>query len=222
MTETEAVIVEGLAEGETVATGGNFLIDSQMQLAGNPSLLDPSRAPRFASGPLVLPDNFPVLLAGESGTQFDRTYAAYFEIQTTLASDVTPTPVALNTLIDGLGRLERLGDVPDEAQRQIGRARRAAARLDGPIDPARDAFRTVSHAMLRAAVTARGPETLHSLTHYHCPMVPGNGGDWMQPGGKLLNPYWGAEMLHCGTVVRDLAVESEVPSTDGPQTDEAP
>lgn len=40
----EIVVLEGLSEGENVATSGNFLIDSQMQLAGNPSLIDPSRA----------------------------------------------------------------------------------------------------------------------------------------------------------------------------------
>lgn len=38
------VITKGLADGEKVATSGNFLLDSQMQLAGNPSLIDPSRA----------------------------------------------------------------------------------------------------------------------------------------------------------------------------------
>jgi Cu(I)/Ag(I) efflux system membrane fusion protein len=37
-------------------------------------------------------------------------------------------------------------------------------------------------------------------------MVPGGGGDWMQPGGELANPYWGDEMLRCGEVVRDMAV----------------
>jgi Cu(I)/Ag(I) efflux system membrane fusion protein len=40
----DIVIVKGLAEGEQVATSGNFLLDSQMQLAGNPSLIDPARA----------------------------------------------------------------------------------------------------------------------------------------------------------------------------------
>lgn len=40
----ELVVLEGLDEGEEVATRGNFLIDSQMQLVGNPSLIDPSRA----------------------------------------------------------------------------------------------------------------------------------------------------------------------------------
>jgi Cu(I)/Ag(I) efflux system membrane fusion protein len=38
-------------------------------------------------------------------------------------------------------------------------------------------------------------------------MVPGNGGDWMQPGGELANPYWGIEMLTCGELVSDLVVE---------------
>lgn len=40
----EIVILQGLAADEQIATSGNFLIDSQMQLAGNPSLIDPTRA----------------------------------------------------------------------------------------------------------------------------------------------------------------------------------
>ncbi|MEQ8846809.1 efflux RND transporter periplasmic adaptor subunit [Botrimarina sp.] len=43
LTGSQAVVLEGLSEGETVATDGAFLIDSQMQLAGKPSLLDPTR-----------------------------------------------------------------------------------------------------------------------------------------------------------------------------------
>jgi Cu(I)/Ag(I) efflux system membrane fusion protein len=39
----QIVIRSGVRHGELVATRGNFLIDSQMQLAGNPSLIDPSR-----------------------------------------------------------------------------------------------------------------------------------------------------------------------------------
>ncbi len=206
MNRDEAVIVEGLAAGETVATGGNFLIDSQMQLAGNPSLMDPSRAPRFAPGPMPLPQAEPVMLAYESGKRFDQAYQAYFEIQRALAADMTPSPVALNALLENLSQLELSGAVPDRVQKELAAARRSAGRMDGSIETAREAFRGVSHAMLRAAAVARGPQTATTLTHYYCPMVPGDGGDWMQPGGELVNPYWGSEMLHCGEVVRDLAV----------------
>lgn len=40
----QIVVLSGVMKGEQVATRGNFLIDSQMQLAGNPSLIDPLRA----------------------------------------------------------------------------------------------------------------------------------------------------------------------------------
>jgi len=43
MTDKAAVILGGVAAGESVATDGNFLIDSQMQLSGKPSLMDPRR-----------------------------------------------------------------------------------------------------------------------------------------------------------------------------------
>jgi membrane fusion protein, copper/silver efflux system len=44
----QAVILKGVKLGEQVALQGNFLLDSQMQLAGNPSLIDPTRL--LASG----------------------------------------------------------------------------------------------------------------------------------------------------------------------------
>nr|WP_246112790.1 efflux RND transporter periplasmic adaptor subunit [Allorhodopirellula solitaria] len=44
ITDDRAVILNGIEADEMVATNGNFLIDSQMQLAGNPSLMDPSKA----------------------------------------------------------------------------------------------------------------------------------------------------------------------------------
>ena len=53
LTDTEAVILKGVEEGEAVATDGNFLIDSQMQLAGKPSLMDPGRVPRGSQPPMM-------------------------------------------------------------------------------------------------------------------------------------------------------------------------
>ncbi len=46
-TDQGIVILTGLEADELVATRGNFLIDSQMQLAGNPSLIDPEHARSF-------------------------------------------------------------------------------------------------------------------------------------------------------------------------------
>ena len=46
----QIVVLNGVKEGEQVAARGNFLIDSQRQLAGNPSLIDPLKAKPKADG----------------------------------------------------------------------------------------------------------------------------------------------------------------------------
>jgi len=49
--DDQIAVLAGLQAGEEVATSGNFLIDSQMQLAGNPSLIDPMKAaPKLDNG----------------------------------------------------------------------------------------------------------------------------------------------------------------------------
>ncbi|MBL8892102.1 MAG: efflux RND transporter periplasmic adaptor subunit [Planctomycetaceae bacterium] len=52
----EVFVLEGLREGEIVARRGNFLIDSQMQLAGNPSLIDPGKAKPKKLGDELTPE----------------------------------------------------------------------------------------------------------------------------------------------------------------------
>jgi Cu(I)/Ag(I) efflux system membrane fusion protein len=81
--------------------------------------------------------------------------------------------------------------------------------MDGSLETAREAYRSVSRALLLAATVSRGPETAEKLIHFYCPMVPGGGGDWMQPDAELANPYWGSEMLRCGELVKDLAMQED-------------
>lgn len=52
----EVFVLEGLKAGESVARRGNFLIDSQMQLAGNPSLIDPGKAAPKKPGEDLTPE----------------------------------------------------------------------------------------------------------------------------------------------------------------------
>lgn len=224
LTEALAIVSQGVAAGETVATEGNFLLDSQSQLAGNPSLLDPTKAPKFAPGPLQIQASQPIMLTGMAATAFDRGLAAYFEIQVAFAADTTATPASVGSLVENLSAVVLANDVPDDVKIEVQSARAAAQRLSGPLDSARIAFRTVSHALLRATAVARGPETRNRLIHYYCPMVPGGGGDWLQPGDALKNPYWGSEMLECGETVKDLSLdalpEATSPSMESTEDDD--
>ena len=208
MTDDRAVILKGLSAGEVVATHGNFLIDSQMQLAGNPSLMDPSKAAIYPPGPLVLPESKPMVMVGENAKSLDRAYDAYFAIQQALAADQNPKATDVDALEQSLSRLSQSVDVPDAALSDLQDAKRTIPRFSGTLDESRQAFRTLSHALLHAATIVRGERTANRLVHMYCPMVPGGGGDWMQAEGELINPYWGSEMLSCGEVVRDMAMKT--------------
>jgi Cu(I)/Ag(I) efflux system membrane fusion protein len=70
--------------------------------------------------------------------------------------------------------------------------------------------------MVTLATQVRSKRAEHEFTHFYCPMVPGGGGDWLQPDDQLLNPYFGSQMLRCGEKVQTLPAHS---ATDGDASD---
>ncbi|QDT16690.1 efflux RND transporter periplasmic adaptor subunit [Alienimonas californiensis] len=214
------VVVSGLEAGETVATGGNFLIDSQMQLAGNPSLIDPTRAKPLeepADGPMSLPNGPAVVVADETGAALDALFAAYFQVQTALAADEPPPAGAIAALSDAADRLDA-ADLAAAADQVAVVERHVPELATDDLDAARVAFKPLSHAVLRLSAAMRGPESAGALTQFHCPMGPGGGSDWLEPGrlarDEMRNPYMGAAMLKCGSKVREIAA-AESPAGPG-------
>lgn len=74
----------------------------------------------------------------------------------------------------------------------------AAGRIASPdIATARLMYRKMSEGMI--AWLAAHPEQRAGLMLIHCPMTfTDEGAYWVQREGKILNPYEGAMMLHCG------------------------
>lgn len=213
------VILKGLKEGEKVATAGNFLIDSQMQLAGKPSLIDPRRAvakqkerktPLEFNRPEVQP------LEGESGSQLEALYSAYFEIQQSLASDRKPgmkTAAALHRIASQLAVT-----LPAAVRPHLNTIASSSEHLHHlKLAEARKSFKPISHAIVTLATQLRGDRSRQSFTHYFCPMVEGGGGDWLQPGNDLRNPYKGSEMLTCGQKAHRLPPTGPVVSLLEPE-----
>lgn len=58
----------------------------------------------------------------------------------------------------------------------------------------RQAFGPISKAMVALAEQGR-PE---GVNKFFCPMALGHGAHWLAKGDEVLNPYYGASMLHCG------------------------
>ena len=214
--QDRAIIIDGLQPGEKVATSGNFLIDSQMQLAGKPSLIDPTRAvarQKVRNEPLGLPDVAFATVGGEAGDQLETLYKAYFRIQKSLAADQRPTEADAGELRRTSLALSASTEpgLSKAAQELIATIAKHSEHLHHlEIDKARhDAFRPISHAIVKLASHVRGDQASEPFHQMFCPMVKGGAGDWLQPDSTLLNPYWGSQMLTCGDVVRTLSPAPE-------------
>jgi membrane fusion protein, copper/silver efflux system len=218
LTEKTAVILGGVKKGEQVAIAGNFLIDSQMQLAGNPSLIDPTRAiekikelnkPK-PSGPLQFKNYSIAKVNGNNGKSLDQLYTAYLQIQKDLAADKVPGKTHLGSLNKVSKQLLNTKGLPAETKSHLETIVKNSEGLDKlDLEEERIRFKPISHAVIHLAVQIRGPKSSASLTHFYCPMVKDGGGDWLQAKGKLVNPYFGSKMLRCGKKVHEFTLSNK-------------
>lgn len=214
------VVLEGVAPGERVATSGNFLIDSQMQLAGKPSLIDPTRAvAKYGRKGAPEPREVVVIaIEGETGQKLESLYAAYFAVQENLAGDRAPTLEAAQRLYETAKVLSQDNTLPREVRKHLEEAANHAEHIyHMDLAGARKSFTSISDLVLTLATQVRGSAARQSFTHFFCPMVPDGRGNWLQAGGELRNPYFGSEMLRCG---EQIAVYS--PNSVAATGDEAP
>ena len=73
------------------------------------------------------------------------------------------------------------------------------------IERDRAVFRTLSEHVLAIEQSAGNP-LAQPLSVVHCPMAFNDeGADWLQAQGDVANPYFGASMLRCGSVKREVA-----------------
>lgn len=211
-----AVILDGVKPGEQVATSGNFLIDSQMQLSGKPSLIDPTKyqpdkKSKEKKGPLKFDSIQIEKLAGETGTQLEKLYAAYFKIQKQFAGDQPVKEAEATTLQKLAAQLAQDTKLSPTVRQELQQIAENAAHLHHlSLKEARLKFKPISHAVVKLATQVRGATAKEAYQHFYCPMVPEGGGDWLQPDLKLVNPYFGSQMLRCGELVETFAPTGKV------------
>lgn len=197
------VVAGGLEEGERVVTHGAFRIDSALQLAGEPSMMTLPPAPRAATPEPGLPGR---LAAPEVTVALTPVYAGYLRLQRALAQDDLGTALThLRSLRDAAESLT-LADAAPSAVRPWREIRVGLVALGTPaaIDGVRAAFEPISDAVL-SLLDTYGHAGGEPLVVVHCPMAfDFRGADWVQLGDTVANPYFGAEMLQCGTLERRI------------------
>jgi Cu(I)/Ag(I) efflux system membrane fusion protein len=197
------IVEKGLAEGERVVTRGAFKIDSELQIQARPSMMSlPSEAPDADTDPV--PPEFLEALA--------NLLDGHFAIQQALAGDDGDAAGAAVHAADPVLRA-----VPKDTL--AARDLRAWESIHAPalhgaladlhaateLESLRAAFEGWD-AALRAALAAFGLPEERKAFVVHCPMAfDFRGADWLQADESVLNPYFGAEMLRCGTVQGPLS-----------------
>jgi hypothetical protein len=132
------------------------------------------------------------------GSPAQSLMLAYLSAQSKLATDdLQGSRAVLGSVAKAA---QQIGVTIDDAVRKriVSSAERAAAA--GDLAHVRNAFADLSDAML-VWLNGQPNPAATTLAIVHCPMArAGKGAKWVQAGEKLRNPYFGSEMLECGTV----------------------
>lgn len=209
--DTHYEVLEGARVGERVVTAGNLLIDAQAQLnlaVHGPPPTDSAQTPSPANAPTfppLEPDQENALTAFLSAVDRLRVGLA--------ADDLAGFNAAVPNLNSAAEGLARIFPSTENAPGSSVASRLAGFRLSSATDlrSARKAFHPLSAATVdavRGLRTAGGPQAFRELRLYQCPMTAEafDGAParalWFQFGPPLKNPWFGEEMLDCGTEVK--------------------
>lgn len=173
-------VLEGVSEGERVVASGNMLIDSQAQLQN-------VAAPREESPPLHDPA---LEMTRPQHDAMEKYITAVAELTAALARDdlaaFNAAKANLPPAPDGLTQ------IPPAPATDLTTARRD--------------FLPASEAVANYAMPVRAH--FPNLRVFRCPMTGSlgqgapNNARWIQLSDKLQNPFFGREMLDCGTEVK--------------------
>ena len=129
-----------------------------------------------------------------------RLLESYYEVQKALAADDLKTASAkAKNLAAGAGKLAE-----ESKQPELATLSQSAKSLSESKDlkAARKAFGDASLALIDDLAKTPGVGAKYYILH--CPMAKVGNGDWVQPNPVTSNPYFGSEMLRCGSVKKEV------------------
>lgn len=216
------VVEEGLEEGERVVTHGAFRVDAAAQLAGKKSMMQEmgGGAPGHDHGGMQMEEEGQSSgrskARGDHGEGqgvledppegFSNLIGAYLDVKNALVgSEPHETQVAANKGLKKLDELEEglSGKEKEAWDAYVEELRSALERIKADheeIEKQREHFEKLSSVILDI-VGKWGTGDRDALYRTHCPMaMDGEGADWMSEFEEVKNPYYGEEMLDCGSV----------------------
>lgn len=208
------LIADGLKEGQEIVANGVFTVDAAAQLAGKPSMMNSSedhQAHDHEPGQKALEDLSEAEVSDlkiADQKPFNTLIEPYLQLTVALSDD---DESAAQAAVDQLNKkAQALLEQP-----LTGAAKQWQSRLRAEFYPAIQAMdKSPSMAGLRSDFKVVSEEMValvkdlslqKKLYVQFCPMADQNqGGFWLSTEKEIANPYFGAMMYSCGSVVEQL------------------
>lgn len=190
------IVISGLEEGDRVVTNGAFKIDSSLQIQAKPSMMNPEGGVHAlghnhgdSPAPTDHSKHTPQAASNIDQGAVKKLLPKYFELQSALANDsLEDSKKALMSMMEITGHSGSLSEIIHLMLESDS--------LKAIRNPH---FETLSNHLI--ATVSKSPSAFDGqIYQMHCPMANSDSGaDWLQSSDYLLNPYFGAAMLKCGT-----------------------
>jgi Cu(I)/Ag(I) efflux system membrane fusion protein len=204
-------VIDGLEAGEEVVTYGNFSIDAAAQLNNQASMMNRDIQIKGAEPKEEAPD-YRAAASAAFKQQLGAAIEAYLRLKDALvATDATAASAkaeAFTRQIEGMENDNLSSDALEYWRQQRGALIAHSKQIAEAeaVAEQRTQFDLLSQALI-STVKAFGAA---QQTYYvqHCPMAfDWEGADWISDAKEIRNPYFGDEMLACGTVEETLTKE---------------
>ncbi len=204
-------VLDGLEAGEEVVTYGNFSIDAAAQLNNQASMMNRDIQIKGESGAKDIP-NYRTAAPQAFKQQLGSAIEAYLRLKDALVATDAETAAAKATSftneVEKISSEALAGDALAYWRQQRGAliAHGKNIAKSGEVSEQRTQFDFLSQTLIKTVKAFGAAEQTYYVQH--CPMAfDWEGADWISDVEEIRNPYFGDEMLTCGTVEETLAVE---------------
>ena len=205
------IVEDGLTEGERVVTNGSFKIDSALQILARPSMMSLAEVTDVSETESEK-SSVQKTFSAPSGfkSQLRSVVESYFAVQTKLAEDdlkgTAEAVKKLSTAVSSIDKSLLKGESEkswskynDELNKSLEGMKKSKE-----IQYIRKSFDIFSQN-LTASIKTFGVAPGSMIFEVNCPMAfDFRGANWLQNHEKIRNPYFGSQMLECGTVLGSI------------------
>lgn len=199
------IALEGLEEGEEIASNGTFSIDAAAQLIGKASMMNP----KGRKAKSVAEEVDKIAFSEQAKAELKPLFAKYIEVKMALVDDnfegSHQHSIEMMKILENvdMGVFEGESHMVWMKHEKQLRSHVGKANSTTNIDQLRGIFKPLSSEFVVLLKTVGSID--QPLYIGYCPMADNNnGGDWISTEPEIRNPYFGASMLGCGEIQEEI------------------